>query len=343
MIHSAFFFIIVRVLSVCLFFVFLRISSVCLFFVFLQLICKSLSISVCWKTITITLTSTSVFNSIILFNEIVFIVFFIFVFIQTEHRYVRESQNEIINIVNSIVIINSRSNRVFVTINRDIKTIFTVEFNSYSIEWILSRDSFAAVVRRFHIVTVQYRQTRIYFNFLSITNNSSNNNDNTSRDKNRFDIQQSRFSIIDRKSISIISRKFNFFFISDVSRSDRFDDSKQSSHVRLLIVSSFSFLIENFNNRRVSIKQFSIDIQSIDTRRISILKKKTTKHFSSMLFLSIQSTTNLRQFKRKTYFVTCRIFLFQLTLNQFSEMIYWLWFKFLTMFVNRRLILILKQ
>ena len=162
---------------------------------------------------------------------------------------------DIVNIVNSIVIIHQWSTRLSINFSRerdiktnfiqdDIKAIFFVEFNSYSIEWILNSDSFVFVARKFHAIIVQYKLIRIYFNFLSIIISLSNSNDNiSSRNRNKFfdTQQQSLSSIIDRKSFSIISRRLNSFFLSlNASRSDKFNDSK--SHVRWSI-SLISFLI----------------------------------------------------------------------------------------------------
>ena len=156
--------------------------------------------------------------------------------------------------------------RAFTSIERDIKTIFFVEFNQYSIEWSLNFDSFVTVVRRFHAITDQYCQTRIYFSFLSITNSFSNSNNSSNKFKNKFFTQQSIFFIIDRKSFSITSRRLNTFFLSSyVFKNDRLHDSK--SHVRLSIVLSYSFIIDRFRFN-LSTKQFSVfvDIWSIEIR-----------------------------------------------------------------------------
>ena len=243
------------------------------------------SLKVIHKLISATIES---FVAATITNQLVIIVFVIFVFIQTEHRYARDLSKNIINIVNSIVSINFRSTRAFTSVERDIKTIFFVEFNQYSIEWSLSSDSFVTVVRKFHAITDQYRQTRIYFNFLSITNTSFDSNDSSNKFKNKFLIQQSISFIIDRKSLLITFRRLNSFFLSsDVFRSDRFNNSK--SHVRLSIASSYSFIIDR-SRFNISTKQFSVfaDIQSTETRQINVSKNKNDEvFFTNVIFTNL--------------------------------------------------------
>ena len=210
------------------------------------------------QKIFINLISSAVteFVVVTITNQLIIIVFVIFVFIQTKHRYVCDLSKNIINIVNSIIFINFRSTRAFTSIERDIRTISFVEFNQYSIEWFLNSDSFVIVVRKFHAITDQYRQTRIYFNFLSISNKFSDNNDSSNKFKNRFFTQQSISFIIDRESFSITFRRLNSFFLSsDVCRNNKFNNSK--SHVRLSIVSSYSFIIDCFRFN-ISTKQFFV-------------------------------------------------------------------------------------
>ena len=208
--------------------------------------------------------------SIIIIDEIINTVFFIFVFFQIEHRYDRDISQKIVNTVNSIIIINSRS-RIFTFDERDIRLIFFVEFNQFSFDWTLKSDSFVNVVRVFHAIIVQYRFIRIYFNFLLIIeDNFIDNNDfvlNKFKNRSFSTIKQkSIFSSVDRVAISFLSftsRRLNSSFIfSNAFKNDKFNDLKKS-FVRLLITSNFSFII---NNRQISTKQrfFAVDTRWIN-------------------------------------------------------------------------------
>ena len=208
---------------------------------------------------------------------------------------------DILNTVNAIVVTNFRSFRAVVSQKRDIRTIFFVEFNSYSFNWTLKRDSFITVVRNFHAIIEQYRQTRVYQNFLFVTKISSSNNDSSNKFRSKFFTQQSFFSITDR--VSITSQRFNSFFISNAFKNDKFNNSEKKSYVRLSIASSFSISIESFDNRHFSTKQFFtaiVFIQSTDIRQISVSKNKNDEtsftntisidsFFDNFVFASVQT------------------------------------------------------
>ena len=138
----------------------------------------------------------------------VFIAFVIFVFLQTKHRYIHDVSNEIIYIVNSIIVTNRRSARLSINRKRIIKTFEFVESIHFSIEWILKLDFFVNVVRSFHVAIEQYRQTRIYQNFLLIARSSSS-----------IDITSNRSTMQKRSVISKTSKTTEEFF---ASRSKRF-------------------------------------------------------------------------------------------------------------------------
>ena len=157
------------------------------------------------------MTSIFIFNvssSFILSQKSIFIVFVIFVFLQTKHRYIHDVSNEIIHIVNSIIVTNRRSTRLSINRKRIIKTFEFVESIHFLIEWTLKLDFFVNVIRSFHVVIEQYRQTRIYQNFLLIARSFS-----------FIDITSNRSTMQKRFAISKTSKTIKKLF---ASRSKRF-------------------------------------------------------------------------------------------------------------------------
>ena len=244
-------------------------------------------INLCWKTITSTLTSIFIFSvssSFTLSQKSIFIVFVIFVFLQTKHRYIHDVSNEIIHIVNSIIVTNRRSTRLSINRKRIIKTFEFVESIHFSIDWILKSDFFVSVVRNFHVVIEQYRQIRIYQNFLLIARNFS-----------FIDITSNRSTMQKRFVISKTSKTTEKFF---ASRSKRF----RHEHVVFLqnknnfkTFNYFSFIEKsNFIDTIIidSNQSTNNDSNSIDnTRRINEINIEKIIHHQ-LIDLNLYSINN---------------------------------------------------
>ena len=221
------------------------------------------------KTFADTLTSSIISSFFTIFRDIVIIAFDIDSFVKNHHNYVSELSDEIKYIVNAIVIINFRSS---IRSQTRIFKIASVESSNFSSKWAFERNVFNNVIWQFHEITVDFRITVDYRNFLS-------------RDeKNNFDSNLNTFV----KSMSFITSEKsqideNVFDASRlVSRfrneNDIFVVERNQTHIQTYVrlsaneskVFNYSFIIQSSN----TINQFDeqSESNSLNTRKISAKK-----------------------------------------------------------------------
>ena len=152
------------------------------------------------------MTSSIINSFFIIFKNIVFIAFDIDNFVKKHYNYVNEMSNEIKYIVNVIVIINFRLSIKF---QIRIFKIASIKFSNFSSKWIFERNVFNNVIRQFHEITIEFKITIDYRNFLSKNEkNNFDSNFNTFVESTSFII--SKKSQID-ENVSNVSRFVNRF------------------------------------------------------------------------------------------------------------------------------------
>ena len=146
------------------------------------------------------------FEFFTIFREIVVIVFVLEIFRKTNHDYVIKLLQSIQSIVNVIIIFNFSSTKSRAqTQTRNIK-ISSIESIKFFFEWTIDRFVFKIVIRRFHVIIVEYKITSNYLKFLSINFRI----EKISFFKNTFVEKQSQI----RLSLDEF-RAFNYFFITN--------------------------------------------------------------------------------------------------------------------------------
>ena len=223
----------------------------------------------CQKNIRKYFESSIINLLFIIFRNIVFIAFDIDNFVKNHYNYVNELSNEIKYIVNVIVIINFRSSIKF---QIRIFKIASTKFSNFSSKWIFERNVFNNVIRQFHEITIEFKITIDYRNFLS-------KNEKINFDSNFNTFVESTNFIISKKSqidenVSNVSRLVNRFR----NENDIFVIEKNQihiqTHVRLSTNESKNFNYSFIIQSNIIVNQFDEQNESNSFKIRKIFAKK---------------------------------------------------------------------
>ena len=234
------------------------------------------------------MTSSIISSFSTISRDIVIIAFDIDSFVKNHHNYVNELSDEIKYTINAIVIINFRSS---IKSQTRIFKIALTESSDFSSKWAFERNVFNNVIRQFHEITVEFRITIDYRNFLS--KNEKNNFDSS------FNTFVKSMNFITSKRSQIDENVFNISRLVNRFRNenDTFVVEKNQIHiqtyVRLSTNESKIFNYSSITQSNNTVNQFDEqnESNSLNTREI-FAKKIIYSLFieSNSIIVSMNST-----------------------------------------------------